>query len=83
MTGIVAAGLWELLKTDTKRRAVGKCVERMLATGKYIITATCVVDKTCQTSLPVPVRVIPHISAREVEAGEVHISLLHSKCAML
>lgn len=60
-----------------------RSVERMLATGKYMITATYVVDKACKTTLPVPIRVIPHISAREVGAGEVHISLMHSKCALL
>ena len=68
---------------DVGEEVTVQSVERMLATGKYMITATYVVDKTCQTSLPVPIRAIPHISAREVDAGEIHISLLHSKCALL
>lgn len=58
-------------------------VERMLKTGNFMITATYIVDETVETSLPVPIRVVPHISAREVGAGEVHISLLHNKCKML
>lgn len=69
--------------SDVGEEVTVESVERMLASGKYMITATYVVDQTCKTDLPVPIRVIPHISAREVDAGEVHISLLHSKCKML
>lgn len=57
-------------------------IEKIIDSGKYMITAS---FELSEERKKFPIKVIPHISAREITSPQngINITMMHSKCAML